>query len=1137
VSASILNNPGFYMTYALVQAVFVLLLIRFLDLYEREPLSLLALMALWGATGAAALSLLGNDTLDSLLSGDARTVFASAVSPPLVEESAKGVALVAAVILSRWVGRRFGIATFEGLTDGIVYGAAVGLGFAFTEDFFYFLDRARSEGLEAGLEVFQGRRDFFGPAVLHHALFTAAFGAGLGLATWARRPIAKVGSAFAGFAVAVTMHAVNNGLVEVILTQRYGLQTTAAWARDEPVPAAVTETADDVLVGLRLLDYLYIAVFVTAVALWLRYQRRVIRSELLEEVESGLVDREDWALVTRYRDRSARYWRLLRSGQMEQWRLLRKLHGSLVELALLKWRVRRYGGDWELVQRARRMIATVASFDARPTNLPAELGRLIGRGRELDEISRMLAADPRLVTLTGPGGVGKTRLALHVAERLRDSFAGGVFFVPRIARRDPALLLPAIAQTLDFGGLDGGQPESQRLGDFLRDKQLLLVVDSFEQAIAAGPEVVELLASAPRLKVLATSRQALRVSGEHEYPVPPLSIPPVGTSETPQALRDYGAVELFLDRARAVTPSFELTSKNAPAIAGICRHLEGLPLAISLAAGRVRVLAPEAILERLKDPLGFLTGGERDATVRHQTLAATIEWSYGLLDPREQRLFARLAVFVGGCTLDAAETVCARRDLARPEVLDGLSSLIEKNLVRRLQEAEAVVEPRFAMLETIREYALQRLAASGELSDVRAAHGEYYLALAETTERELVGAQQVLWARRLEEEYENFRAVLSWAILPDRVERLSGVLRQAEGGRLVADADPDALQLGLRLSEALARIWEQRGHITEARRWVEAALAAGVAVPGNLRARALLRAGRLAQLQSDYDRATAALEEALALLRRVDDGAGEALALAEVGWIALVRGEHERSRELLSDGVALARRQGDKRLLASLLNSLGRTLVERGELPDAGDVLREGLAIRETLRDKRDLAASFSCLGRLELVAGRPEDAVATLDRALSLSRDVGATLQLSDALYQRSAVADALDDPARSAALLQERLLICRELGDRLGLAETLDAVPHLGDDLTETARAVRLVAAAEALRASLGAERWPFEQSRAERLVAAARSRLGKAEFDAAWAAGALLSAEEAFREASEPVLRPVVPRQVSQALVAVS
>jgi RsiW-degrading membrane proteinase PrsW (M82 family) len=329
-----------------------------LDLYERESISLLALMALWGATGAALLASIGNQAVLGLLSSDVETVFGSAVSAPLVEECAKGAALIVAFAVSHWAGQHFGFAELEGPTDGIVYGAAIGLGFAFTEDLVYLVVVAYEQGTRAGFDVFLDRRDFFGPAMLHHAIFTAAFGAGLGLATWSRSRLARIAFPLAGLAVAMSMHAVNNGLVELALVARYGLGTTADWLRGLPVAEAeqIDHTADSVTAVLRLLDFAYIAVFLSAMVLWLLYQRRILVRELAEEAQSGLVGREDVDSTIQLRRRTTRRWQLLRSGQVEEWRRLRRLQEELTYLAFLKWRLRRFGGDWALVRRRRRRI-------------------------------------------------------------------------------------------------------------------------------------------------------------------------------------------------------------------------------------------------------------------------------------------------------------------------------------------------------------------------------------------------------------------------------------------------------------------------------------------------------------------------------------------------------------------------------------------------------------------------------------------------------------------------------------------------------------------------------------------------------------------------------------------------------------
>jgi RsiW-degrading membrane proteinase PrsW (M82 family) len=360
-----LSHPAFLVTYALIQAVLFLLLIRFLDLYEREPLSVLALMAAWGATGAVAISLIGNQVVSDLLPPKVGEVFGPSITAPLVEEAAKGLSLIVTFVLSWWAARRFGVLELEGVTDGIVYGAAVGLGFAFTEDLLYLLNTAGEQGLGAGLKEYASRVNFFGAGQLGHAVYTGAFGAGLGLATWSRGWTRWLGFPLLGLAAAMLMHAVHNGLASFVLVWRYGLENTAAALSGVALPEELFErmraTADAANAVAEASDYVFVAVFAVAVALWLRYQRRVIRQELEEEVKSGLIDRDEWELMPRYLRRSKQYWGLLWAGKPEHWRQLKRIHSELVDLAFLKWRLARIGGDWDELERRRRRIANLHS--------------------------------------------------------------------------------------------------------------------------------------------------------------------------------------------------------------------------------------------------------------------------------------------------------------------------------------------------------------------------------------------------------------------------------------------------------------------------------------------------------------------------------------------------------------------------------------------------------------------------------------------------------------------------------------------------------------------------------------------------------------------------------------------------------
>src|SRR6266852_4875421 len=443
------------------------------------------------------------------------------------------------------------------------------------------------------------------------------------------------------------------------------------------------------------------------------------------------------------------------------------------------------------------------------SRLPAPLTPLVGREQEIAAVCALLwRPEVRLVTLTGTGGVGKTRLALGVAAAVNADFADGICFVALAPLIDPGLVLSTIAQALGVQE-QGSRPLLEGLQDHLREKQLLLLLDNFEQVVSAAPVVAELLVAAPRLRVLMTSRTSLHLSGEHEFAVPPLSLPDLRDLPPLDRLTQYGAIRLFIERAQAVKSDFALTKENAAAIAAICHQVDGLPLAIELAAGRSKLFSPQALLPRLRNRLKLLVGGAQDLPLRQQTLRGTIAWSYDLLDQAEKILFRRLAVFVGGCTLEAAEAVChPDRDL-EGDVLDAVERLVDKSLLR--QEAQADGEPRLLMLETIREYALERLAASGETEATRRRHADYYLALAEQAEPLLAGEQQVPWLNRLEQEHENLRAALTW------------VFQEAGGADLHLKA---ALrEQTLRLVGALWSFWYIHCHYREGKQWLQAALA------------------------------------------------------------------------------------------------------------------------------------------------------------------------------------------------------------------------------------------------------------------------------------------------------------------------
>jgi predicted ATPase len=559
------------------------------------------------------------------------------------------------------------------------------------------------------------------------------------------------------------------------------------------------------------------------------------------------------------------------------------------------------------------------TLDNSPNNLPVQPTPLVGRVREVGVVCALMLRDEvRLVTLTGPGGIGKTRLGLQVAAELSESFADGVFFVDLTPLRHPSLVLPTIAQTLGIQEAPG-QSLLERLVEGLRQKQLLLLLDNFEQVLSAAVQVADLLSACPRLNVLVTSRETLHVRAEHEFAVPPLALPDPRHLPELAALAQSEAVALFLERAQATKSDFQLTPTNARAIAEICTHLDGLPLAIELAATRIKLLPPQVLLARLGQGLAVLTSGARDVQARHQTLRHTITWSYDLLNAQEQRLFRRLAVFVGGCTLEAAEAVSTAVDDTDADVLEGMASLLDKSLLQRTERDGE--EPRFVMLEIIREYGLEVLASEREAQATRTAHAAYYLALAEQAEPELSGPQQLSWFERLEREHDNLRAALSWFLEQDSERRRS--------------------ELALRFSGALSRFWEIRGYVSEGRRWLERVLDESRGVRSAVRAKALVGAGALATLQDDFGQAEALCGEGLALYRELGDRRGSATALSCLGYATMMRSNYAAAHALLEEALALFREAGDTGSSVYALHRLASVLFFRVSMQERRRCLRK----------------------------------------------------------------------------------------------------------------------------------------------------------------------------------------------------
>ncbi len=693
-----------------------------------------------------------------------------------------------------------------------------------------------------------------------------------------------------------------------------------------------------------------------------------------------------------------------------------------------------------------------------PGNLPVELSSFVGRQREISELKGLLAADgTRLLTLTGPGGGGKTRLATAVAFEVVEGFEDGVWWVGLASLSDPTLVPQALASALEVREASG-RPLTETLVEHLKPKRTLLVLDNCEHLIDACAALVDtLLRSCPGLKILATSREALGVAGERVWVVPPLASPDPLHLPPVEELARYEAVRLFVERAEAAS-RFELTEENASTVAQLCNSLDGVPLAIELAAARTKVLSVGQILGRLEDSLKLLAGTDRTAPARRRTLRATLDWSHELLDGQERKLFRRLSVFAGGWTLEAAEAVGAGDGIEQVEVLDLLSGLVDKSMVVAGAGAEGAL--RYRMLEPVRQYGLERLEESGEARGVRELHARHYLTLAEQAEPQL--RDQEAWLERLEKEHDNFRAALSWAL--DRQE---------------VRPDEERAEVGLRLAAALAqgRFWNAYGP-SEGRRWLERGLARSGTSPGLVRAKALREAGWIAIFQGDFQQAVALLEEGLALYKELEDKPGVTTSLVNLGLLALHGGDHELARKLGQEAEALRQELADRQVIGFLLIFLGMIALDEGDHDRAVALLEESLALNQDLGDVRGVAMCLTFLGTTVLERG----------------------------------------DPERAASLFEEDMRILRGLRDKTGTAYGLRGLAGVAALRGEPTRAARLWGADEALREAAGLVLSPFERSHPdyEGYQAAARSRLDEAAWESAWSEGRAMTQDEAIEYA---------------------
>src|SRR6266480_2214934 len=725
--------------------------------------------------------------------------------------------------------------------------------------------------------------------------------------------------------------------------------------------------------------------------------------------------------------------------------------------------------------------------------VPTTFTSFIGREQDVAAIEAMLLRpEVRLVTLAGIGGIGKSRLAIQISSHMRTSFAYGVCFAGLVSASDPELILSIIADKLSIQQV-GNLSILEQVKLFLHDKQLLLILDNFEHLVTAASLVEDLLAACPALKIIVTSRIVLRLRAEFEYQVMPLTLPDLEWSPHDTGIRQSTAVALFVQRAKMVNPNFQLTQSNAHTIAEICVQLDGLPLAIELAAARSRLLPPQALLNRLSQRFEVLTGGAVTLPVHQQTLRNTLKWSYDLLDAHEQQLFRRLAVFERGWTLEAAEALGnANREVQDDLlILDGLASLIDKSLLRQI-EYEGT-EPRFFMFMTVREYGLECLRENGEEDLIRRAHSDYYLALVEEAEPHLKGEQQLLWLGSLDREQENMRAALNWLIT------------HKEG------------QKALRFCVALWWFWQTRGYWSEGRRWLKAALAMPSAGERTvMRARALSAVGELAGHQTEWQEAQQLLSESITIFKELGDDDGYVLPMSTLGWVLLRQGD-PAAVPLMEECIAKCRMLGRNWDLARALLWLGIFIYLQGDLEQAMTLTHEGLTLTRKLGDRTLITYALNNLGYLLYLHGDLAQATALTQEGLDLARELGDKLFIIQTLETLGSIALSQGDLAQAITCYTEGYSLSSEIGNELLVAWYLVGLARVAVARHQLKRAARLFAAAE-VRYDLNKQMSPDQRDDYKRTVDSLRSRLGEQAFTAAWSEGRKMAPEQILATSDE-------------------